>query len=196
MPNWFLAFPLDDLRGLELPAPPSGVKLLSASDLHLTLAFLGPVDEPRARRAAAVLFDALARERCESFTCAFERAEPLGPAGRFSVIAATLSDGRQRAVDLLFRHRDAACDAASAPRDARPPLPHVTLARIARNATQSQRTAALEWSRSLDLRSAYAHMRRIALFTAQAHSPERPSPDRYRIVLAAALANEAPATEL
>jgi 2'-5' RNA ligase len=184
MSNWFLAFPLDEHVGLELPRPSSGVSLLSTADLHLTLAFLGPVGEERALRAAALLFEALARERCESFPCSFDHLEPLGPAERFSVLATTLSEGHLRAVELLSRHRDAACDAASAPRDPRPPLPHVTLARIARSATHSQRADALAWSRSVDLRSARAHLRRIALFTAS----ERPSSDRYRIVLAAPLA--------
>ena len=184
MPNWFLAFPLDELRGLDLPRPPSGVSLLSTADLHLTLAFLGPVGEERALRAAGTLFEGLSRARCESFACSFERLEPLGPVGRFSVLAATLAEGRPRAVELLSRHRDAACDTASAPRDSRPPLPHITLARIARGATHSQRADALAWSRSVDLRPARAHLRRIALFTASV----RPSPDRYRIVLAAPLA--------
>jgi len=163
--NWFLGLPLELGHGLELPAPPPGARLLHAADLHVTLAFLGPVGAVRARRAAGVFEDLLRSRLREPIEVTFERALPLGPSQRFSVVAATLGAGRATCEALLAELRNAPCDAIGVARDPRPPLPHVTLARVDRRAGLREREHVLAWAAKLDLSKVRARLASAALFT-------------------------------
>jgi 2'-5' RNA ligase len=163
--NWFLGLPLEALHGLELPAPPLGVRRLDPADLHVTLSFLGAVGEDRARSAAAVFAQQLQARPRRALDVSFERVLPLGPPARFSVLAATLGEGRDECAAWLEELRDAPCDALGIPRDLRPPLPHVTLARVDRHARPRERERALEWAAGLDLSRARARITVAALFT-------------------------------
>lgn len=165
MSNWFLALPLEALQGLALPSPPPGLHLLDPADLHVTLSFLGAVGEERARVAAEVFARELRSRPRRALEVSFERAEPLGPPQRFSVIAATLLEGRAECEALLAELRDAPCEALGITPDRRPPLPHVTLAREERRAGPRERARALEWAAGLDLTGVRARIARAALFT-------------------------------
>lgn len=165
MSNWFLGLPLEALHGLALPPPPRGVRLLDPADLHLTLSFLGAVGEERARFAAEVFARQLQSRPRRALDISFERVLPLGPPARFSVFAATLHDGRDECAAWLAELRDAPADALGIPRDLRSPLPHVTLARIARQASPRERERAVEWAASIDLSAARARITVAALFT-------------------------------
>jgi 2'-5' RNA ligase len=56
-------------------------------------------------------------------------------------------------------------EAAGAPLDTRPPLPHMTIGRVQRRATASERRAALQWAGSIDLRGASFTVTSVALYT-------------------------------
>ncbi|HEU4405252.1 MAG TPA: 2'-5' RNA ligase family protein [Polyangiaceae bacterium] len=171
-PNWFIALrvPAPDLRE-RLGAPPPGVRLIHPDDLHLTLAFLGDVDETRARAAWA--------ER--------HRLAPLGPSQRLgfgavvglgnprrpSALSARLAEGDAEFRAAIARARDAMNDASGSPREQRPPLPHVTLARVRRSAGPREHEAALAWARALDLGGLGALVERVALYTASSGRGER-----------------------
>ncbi|MCU0685786.1 MAG: hypothetical protein MUF34_26690 [Polyangiaceae bacterium] len=176
-PNWFigLAVAAPGLRE-RLGEPPPGVSLLHPDDLHLTLAFLGDVGEERARLAWA--------ER--------GRLGPLGPSTRFdfgsivglgnrrrpSALSACLGSGEAKLGAAIGRVRDAMQDAAGAERERRPPLPHVTIARVRRSASEQEHGAALAWARDVDLGGLGALVEQIALYSAGDASGGR----RYRRV--------------
>jgi 2'-5' RNA ligase len=52
MPNWFIALPVSPLGWFErlVPPPPAGFRAFHPDDLHLTIAFLGAVDDATASR--------------------------------------------------------------------------------------------------------------------------------------------------
>ncbi len=161
-PNWFIALPVAAGPWLEAlsPAPPE-VRLFAASDLHATVAFLGGVQERAARRAFALA-----------------PSWPTGPLGvrlggvrglgarrKPSALSALLEANAERVADGIAAVRAPMLAAAGARPDDRPPLPHVTLARIGRRADARQRRAALDWAEALDLGSPRVRLDRLALYT-------------------------------
>lgn len=159
--NWFVALPVPAGGWLETLQPPPGVRLFAPEDLHLTLAFLGAVSAERARAAFACA-ETLPLQPLE---IGLGQVVPLGSRRRPSAFSALLEQGRAEVERAIAAIRDALCDAAGAPRDARPPLAHITLARPVRAATPQQLQAARAWASSLSLTRARAWLSRVALFT-------------------------------
>ncbi len=143
-PNWFVAWPVCDaeewLAGLEKQAP-GGLNFQHASDLHVTLAFLGRYEPALLPKISALL-----------------RALPLGGASvglnqfvalpqprRFSSLAFVLGPGWQDIEKQIAKWRDRICREAGAKLETRPALPHITVARADRRIGDEDRDAALEW---------------------------------------------------
>lgn len=161
--NWFLAARLSNVEWFDArvgPAPP-GFRRFVPEDLHLTLAFLGPCGEPAARAAWA----ACAARRRGAIAATLSRVEPMGDPRRFSALSATLDRGRDVASALIADLRHPACDAAGAPREARTPRPHVTVARANRDCTDAQRDQALPWAAAIDIASVEITLAELALIT-------------------------------
>ncbi len=161
MSNWFIALPVasgDWLQRLQ-PAP-LGVRVFAPEDLHLTVAFLGPVDEERAHRAWDALEWPLSR-----IEISLGEVVPLGPAARPSALSALLHHGREEVESAVAAVRDTLLDRAGVPRDVRPPLAHVTVARPQRAAASNERRDAITWAASLDLGEPTTMLSRIALYT-------------------------------
>ena len=155
-PNWFIGFPFDG--PIVVGAPPPKVRLFSRTDLHVTSVFLGAVDERVAQNAWARLVD-----RAESML-PVDLGEVRLLGGRTpSAISAVVTDARMLA-ERIDAHRARLVDAGLTRPDMRPPLPHVTFARIQRSATDAQRAAAAEWARTLSVKSS-ATIDRVALYT-------------------------------
>jgi RNA 2',3'-cyclic 3'-phosphodiesterase len=171
-PNWFIGLRIS-VPGLRerLGAGPPGVRLIHPDDLHLTLAFLGEVDEAKARAAWAE------RHRLAplgpSQRVSFGAVVGLGNPRRPSALSAHLREGEAELRDAIARVRDAMADAAGAPREQRPPLPHVTIARVQRSASSREHGSAIAWARGLNLRSFEALVERVALYTASSGGSER-----------------------
>ena len=149
--------------GLRLhPAPPPRVRVFATSDLHVTLGFLGSVQESDARRAW---------ERIGEFpsfrmvTGSFSGVEPLGHPSKPSALCAMVDDGREPLAGMITEARQTLLSAAGAPEDTRPPLPHMTLARIQRRAKATERRQALRWAHSIDLRAVTFTAPSAALYT-------------------------------
>ncbi len=122
-PNFFVGLAVEAGPWfLGLPDAPPGVRAMGPGDLHITVAFLGPVDEDRARAAfkthpvprvpPAVTLSRLVALGANAMSLLLDPEGPAHPVAQ--AIAAV---------------RDDLCDAASARREARPPRPHVTIAR-------------------------------------------------------------------
>lgn len=148
--NWFIAFRVH-APSLDLEAPASGVRLFDREDLHATIAFLGGIDEQRARAAWEAAAVSLAPR-----AITLGRVVPLGA----SALSAIVDDADIAAA--IGAARDEMHRAAGTPPDTRPPLPHVTVARVGRRA---DREAAVAWASRLHLETVAARIDDVALYT-------------------------------
>lgn len=160
--NWFVGWPVEcpTVRD-RLVAPPEGVRLFAPSDLHVTLAFLGPVDEAKAVAA----FEALDMEGLTAVDATFGAVGLMGSPRRGTALAAIVRDPTDALEEAIHSRRDAVLETAGAPPEDRPARPHMTVARIGRRAKPPERRAAIRWSEHLDLSGLGARLDRIALFT-------------------------------
>ncbi|MGB5696872.1 MAG: 2'-5' RNA ligase family protein [Polyangiales bacterium] len=161
-PNWFIAFPMQ-VEGLRLrPDPPPRVRVFALSDLHVTLGFLGQVQESDARKAWERIGDFPSFRRVVG---SFSAVEPLGHPRKPSALSAMVDVGREPLSEMIAEARDSVLRAAGAPPDPRPPLPHMTLARIQRRATGAERREAVRWAQALDLDGVSFAAPSVALYT-------------------------------
>ena len=160
-PNWFVALPVACALDLAPFAPPPCVRLFAASDLHITVAFLGPVSAEQAHAA----FEAACAFSLRPLQISFGAIKALGPAHRPSAFSALLEQGRAEVEQSIGQIRNQICDAAGAARDLRPPLAHLTLARPRRSARPAERAQAMRWAESLVLPPVTAQLTQIALYT-------------------------------
>ena len=165
-PNWFFAFPLDGSFVETLPDPPSSIRRYHPDDVHMTLAFLGGCGEPAALRALAALDERLRVSPPPVIDISLGEVVPLGrsPSG-YTTLSALLDRGREQVTALLSEHRGELHEAATGRLPARPPKPHVTLARVRGRASRESREGGVAWARALDLRAVSARLDRIALYT-------------------------------
>lgn len=159
--NWFIALPVPAGPWFEALQPPPGVRLFGAGDLHLTVAFLGPVTPERALRAFAQTRDF----PLPVTDVRLGRVEALGSRRRPSAFSALLNDGRSEVERALTATRTMFWEAAQARPDARPALAHVTLARPARRATMAEVKRATSWAIGLELGAPRCRLDRVALYT-------------------------------
>ena len=161
-PNWFVALPVAPGSWLaRVGAAPAGVRVFHPDDLHLTIAFLGVVDEVRAHAA----FEQARALPLEPTEATLGEVVPLGNPRKPSALSARVVVGEAEIARAMTAVRDAICDAAHAPREQRPALPHLTLARIARSATREQRAEALGWAARLALGEPRVQIAEVALYT-------------------------------
>jgi len=111
--------------GRPLVDPPRGVRPVPTAQVHLTLHFLGDVDDGMRAAVAA----ALARLRPEAFTVVIRGGGVFPPRGRPTVLWAGVADSAPLAA--LHATVGAAVAACGLPVESRPYVPHVTLARLA-----------------------------------------------------------------
>jgi len=169
-PNWFIAWPCAPPElAPRLTGVPSGVRLFAPSDYHLTLAFLGPVDEATARATFARVDPAVAAP----LDVRLDRVRLMGHPRRGTALAATLGLGGEALAERIGGHRAALLEVAGARPDDRPPLPHLTVARIRRRASRPERRAALRWAEGLELGDVTHRIDAIALYTWSDDRPRR-----------------------
>lgn len=164
LPNWFVGLPVDPTGWFpaRVGAPPPNVRRFAPEDLHVTVAFLGPVSAEAARAGwAAVAAAAVAGP----IPARLGPVLPFGDRRRPSALSATLTDGRAAVEALIGALRDPALAAAGARPDPRPPLAHVTLARPVRRASDADRARAVAWARALDLSDVPVRFDRVCLYT-------------------------------
>lgn len=161
-PNWFVALPVPAGPWLGvLSSPPPRVRLFAKADLHITVAFFGDVDEAAARRA----FTAAEAWPTGPLSARLGEVRALGNPRRPSALSVIVGEGFDAIAGAVGVVRDDMFKLAGSRRDGRPPLPHVTLARIERRASNQERRAALEWAGQVDLGAPVIELDRIALYT-------------------------------
>jgi 2'-5' RNA ligase len=158
------------VEGLRLPPAPPRVRVFGASDLHVTLGFLGSVQESEAARAWALIgsFSSF-----RSVRGTFDRVKPLGNPRRPTALSAMVDDGKEALSEMIAEARAPLLEAADAPPDDRAPLPHMTIARIQRRAMRVERREAMRWAERLDVGSATFSARSVALYTWSTDRPDR-----------------------
>jgi 2'-5' RNA ligase len=120
------------------------------------------VEESDARRAWDRIGDYPAFQRV---TGSFSGIEPLGHPAKPSALSAMVDAGREPLAEMIAEARETLLSAAGAPEDTRPPLPHMTLARIQRRANAAERRQALRWAHTIDLRGVTFTAPSVALYT-------------------------------
>ena len=151
------------VQGLQLrPPPPPRVRVFATSDLHVTLSFLGSIQESDARKAWDRIGEFASFRRV---TGSFSGVEPLGNPRKPSALSAVVDTGREPLSEMIAEARAPLLSAAGAPEDTRPPLPHMTLARIQRRANRAERREALRWAQGLDLHEVTFTVPSVALYT-------------------------------
>lgn len=161
-PNWFVGFVVGSSPWFPalLSDLPSGIRPFHRLDLHATVAFFGAVSDQQARDG----FAALPEDREGPIDVSLSRLRGMGSRRRPSAYALTLSEGREAVADRMGRWRDDMLAAAGARPDTRPPLPHITVARPPRRASDALHAAGKEWM-ARHAPDASLRLTRIALYT-------------------------------
>jgi 2'-5' RNA ligase len=151
-PSSFVALVAPDgpWRTSLLEGLPPRVRPLHPADVHVTLAFLGGVT-PEAARAA---FDAVAPLPLTGMNVSLGAVVPLGPDSRWTALSALIDDTR-------------------------PPLPHVTIARLHAKATPDERARAEHWARARRT-DEVLRLDRLALYTGHRH--KEPGQPAYEVI--------------
>lgn len=176
MANWFVALPVSAEGWFErlVAPPPAGIRRFHPDDLHLTIAFFGPVGAEAAERGFRALQWPLGPHRITLGTVV-----PMGNPRRYSALSALVESGREALEAAMSAARGAAWRAAGARPDERPAKAHLTLARPSRSATARERNDGLHWASGLDLTRVVATLDRVALYEGIGGGGAR----RYRIVI-------------
>jgi 2'-5' RNA ligase len=170
MTNWFIALPVEPGSWFaRVTTPPAGVRLFHPQDLHITVAFLGQVEEERARRA----FAHASSWPTQSISARLGAVVPMGRAGHPSAFSALLSEGELETSAGIAAVRDLMADAAQVPREARAVVPHVTVARPKRSAGAAEHRQAAAWARTLALGAPPVSLSAMALYTWAERRAER-----------------------
>jgi RNA 2',3'-cyclic 3'-phosphodiesterase len=165
MPNWFLALPVDPSIVAALPRVPAGFRAFHPEDVHLTLTFLGACGEQAAVRAFGSLKRAWSERPPNALEVTLGEVVQMGPKARYSALSALVVRGQEEATSFLAQWRNIAADAAGISRDKRTALPHVTVARPQRKATDAERELGLAWAKNVVLPAQLIRLDRLALYT-------------------------------
>lgn len=167
-PNWFIGLPV---RAAELPAGilaslPAGIQRFHEQDLHVTVAFLGPVDE-RSARAAWSLAD---WSRLPALSAVTGPRAAFGNPRRPSAYGLDIHGA---AVErFVARWRGPLLEAAGQPPDERVIRPHLTLGRPPRRLAGTMHGRARKWLQQ-EQPPASLRLDRLALYTRSGDRPRR-----------------------
>ncbi len=173
MPSWFVALPMPAGAWVSaVPPAPPGARRVATPDLHLTVAFLGEVDEARARGA----FETARRAALRRLSVRLGAVVPMGSPRRPHVFSA-LVEGQDACgssiAEVLAPVQAAVLASAGLPAESRALRPHVTLLRLRRKASAAQRREALAWAEAIRFDPSELALDRIALYSSARDRTER-----------------------
>lgn len=169
--NWFVGLPVQDtgwFGGVVGACPehserktPHSLRVFDANDLHLTVAFLGQCDFQYTTDVREII-DTIS---FTPFTITFDTLTTFPPERRPTVVSFTLRDGYDATCELISRWREPLLTAGRARPDTREPLPHVTVARIHRDAGERTIEDITAWAHSRPVPPVSLTIDRVALYT-------------------------------
>ncbi len=162
-PNWFVGWPVaatDWLEGVVADAP-AFLRRVPPSDLHVTIAFLGGVEEADATRA----WNAIAGETHPPLSVRLAGLEPMGNPRRPTALSVLLAEGNEEAARYMGSWGARLLDAAGKPPSRRPPKPHLTVLRPPRRAVDADRKAMVTWARAHRPIGTRLTLSEVALYT-------------------------------
>lgn len=162
-PNWFIGYRVDPGDWFEelTASTPEGLRRFHPEDLHLTVAFLGQVEEPATRGAWK-----LAREAdFPAVTVDFVGIEPFGRPSSPSAFSLTLERGRDELIEAIRTHRNDLIGAVDKPPETRPPRPHITVARPGRGADRELVEQGMAWCEQVTPPDVELELDELALYT-------------------------------
>ena len=162
-PNWFIGLPVPAGSWFDerITAGPRCVRRFHPGDLHLTVAFLAAVDKAAAMQA----WEIVNHWPTGAVDITLGRVVPMGNPRRASALSALLSDGNNNIAAGIAACQNQFLAAAGRPPENREPKPHLTVGRIHRKARGPERSEALAWAASLDVRGVRVKVSELALFT-------------------------------
>ena len=89
----------------------------------------------------------------------------MGKPRQYSALALELEAGRGAVADAIGRWRGPMFKAADARPERRPPLPHCTVCRPSRRASEAERQAGLDWARGVAPLGVPLRLDRLTLYT-------------------------------
>ena len=160
-PNWFIGLPVVETDWLDgvLESAPAALRRYRPTDLHATVAFLGPCGELRAWDA----WEVAKATDFPGFSGTMRGLKGMGNPRRPSAFA-VLVDSPPLA-DWVGAVRDAMLRAAGAQLDPRPPLPHVTVARPGHKSNGRALREGLAWAEAVEPLEREIRLDHLALFT-------------------------------
>lgn len=161
--NWFVALPVSADSWLDplTASLPQSCRAFAASDLHITLAFLGAMPADRIPGIEALV----QQIKSQSISASFSSFLALPSSKRLSAMTLGLDRGHDSVAALMRQHRDELIAAAGARPDQREPLPHMTFARPIRKYGSQARQDALAWMTQAPMPKAELILDRVALYT-------------------------------
>lgn len=171
MANWFVALPVtaSELPPGLLDGLPPGLRRFDPRDLHVTVAFLGPVSEA----AAEAAWQAAADIDEGPFRVGLGPPAALGRPRRPSAFGLDLGAGGEAVAEFIRRWRDPLRAAAGCGPETREVRPHLTLGRPPRHGGNAIRARARRWVETWEPPPATLHLDRLALYTASEDRRER-----------------------
>lgn len=162
-PNWFVAIPIHAEALLQpwASAVPAGLRLFHPADLHLTVAFLGPM-LPGSSDAVVAQMRTV---RFAPFDLVPGQLLGLPSAAHITALSLSIAEGHAQAVALMDAWRSVFWAAAGSPPDLRSPLPHITVARPDRRSGQAGQAAARQWLASATACPIRLRATSLALYT-------------------------------
>lgn len=160
--NWFI--------GLVVPAegwfdemgfPPRGARYFHPEDLHVSVSFLGAVDEEDAMKA----WKLAKRLTGGPFSFPLGQIESFGPRQNPSAYAVVPAEPQPALDEFLAVYRNDIAQAAHARPDMRPPRPHITVARPRRRSSVSEKNALARWGETVELPEVTLTLSEVALYT-------------------------------
>lgn len=161
--NWFVAIPVPAGQWFAplVRTVPERVRVFHPEDIHLTVAFLGSCGAELAGRA----WEQVRHHEGPVFPVVLGNVAPMGNPRRPSALSVVIEHGHEAVAELIGTLRGPAFEAAKARPERRPPLPHITVARLARKANAHERAAAIAWARSRERLGEQVTLERLALYT-------------------------------
>ena len=164
-PNWFIGLvcPCVDWFSsvMNQSEVPTGVRVFSASDLHVTVAFLGAVSET----AAGGAWSMRRRWAVGPIMATLGPVRAFGPRSRYSALSCVLGRGAEAVEAGILNCRNAMLEAAGLPTQTRTVNPHMTVARPTRRANDDQRKRTLKWASTIDCAGTPIALTEMALYT-------------------------------